>query len=92
MSIEHNRLDVDCRHQKIKLTKSRHILGKQNFQTLHPFQKDTANKISNIMRRPQKIYRTRAIITRSRFEAALVYKPQILGFKKESRINGRSAS
>ena len=37
-------------------------------------------------------YRTRAIITRSRFEAALVYKPQILGFKKESRINGRSAS
>ena len=42
MSIEHNRLDVGCRHQKIKLTKSRHILGKQNFQTLHPFQKDTA--------------------------------------------------
>ena len=56
MSIEHNRLDVDCRHQKIKQTKSRHILGKQNFQTLHPFQKDTADKISNIMRRPQKIY------------------------------------
>ena len=37
-------------------------------------------------------YRTRAIIGRSRFEAALVYKPQILGFKKESRINVRSAS
>ena len=26
-------------------------------------------------------YRTRAIIGRSRFEAALVYKPRILGFK-----------
>ena len=36
------------------------------------------------------IYRTRAIIRRSRFEAALVYKPRILGFKKESRNNGRS--
>ena len=35
-------------------------------------------------------YRTRAIISRSRFEAALVYKPRILGFKKESRNNGRS--
>ena len=28
-------------------------------------------------------YRTRAIISRSRFEAALVYKPQILGLKIE---------
>ena len=28
-------------------------------------------------------YRTRAIIGRSRFEAALVYKPQILGLKNE---------
>ena len=28
-------------------------------------------------------YRTRAIIGRSRFEAALVYKPRILGFKSE---------
>ena len=36
------------------------------------------------------IYRTRTIITRSRFEAALVYKPQILRFKKESRNNGLS--
>ena len=27
-------------------------------------------------------YRTRAIISRSRFEAALVYKPRILSFKK----------
>ena len=38
------------------------------------------------------IYRTRAIISRSRFEAALVYKPRILSFKKESRNNGRSAT
>ena len=38
------------------------------------------------------MYRTRAIISRSRFEAALVYKPQILSFKKESRNNGRSAA
>ena len=29
------------------------------------------------------IYRTRAIIGRSRFEAALVYKPRILGLKSE---------
>ena len=29
------------------------------------------------------IYRTRAIITRSRFETALVYKPRILGLKNE---------
>ena len=29
------------------------------------------------------IYRTRAIIGRSRFEAALVYKPRILGLKNE---------
>ena len=29
------------------------------------------------------IYRTRTIITRSRFEAALVYKPQILSLKNE---------
>ena len=36
-------------------------------------------------------YRTRAIISRSRFETALVYKPRILSFKKESRNNGRSA-
>ena len=28
-------------------------------------------------------YRTRAIIGRSRFEAALVYKPRILGLKSE---------
>ena len=28
-------------------------------------------------------YRTRAIISRSRFEAALVYKPRILGLKIE---------
>jgi hypothetical protein len=37
-------------------------------------------------------YRTRAIISHSRFEAALVYKPWILSFKKESRNNGRSAA
>ena len=36
------------------------------------------------------IYRTRDIISRSRFKAALVYKPRILSFKKESRNNGRS--
>ena len=29
------------------------------------------------------IYRTRAILTRSRFETALVYKPRILGLKNE---------
>ena len=29
------------------------------------------------------IYRTRTIITRSRFEAALVYKPRILSLKSE---------
>ena len=29
------------------------------------------------------IYRTRAIISRSRFEAALVYKPRILSLKNE---------
>ena len=29
------------------------------------------------------IYRTRAIIGRSRFEAALIYKPRILGLKNE---------
>ena len=29
------------------------------------------------------VYRTRAIIGRSRFEAALVYKPRILGLKNE---------
>ena len=29
------------------------------------------------------MYRTRAIIGRSRFEAALVYKPRILGLKNE---------
>ena len=34
--------------------------------------------------------RTRAILSRSRFEAALVCKPPILRFKKESRNNGRS--
>mgnify|MGYP001382418670 CR=1 FL=1 len=28
-------------------------------------------------------YRTRAIIGRSRFEAALIYKPRILGLKNE---------
>ena len=28
-------------------------------------------------------YRTRAIITRSRFETTLVYKPRILGLKNE---------
>ena len=54
MSIEHNGKDVDCRHQKIKVTKLRQVLGKQNFQTLHPFQKNTANKSSYILRRPQK--------------------------------------
>jgi hypothetical protein len=37
-------------------------------------------------------YRTRAIISRSRFEAALIYKTRILSFKKESRNNGRSAA
>ena len=31
----------------------------------------------------EMIYRTRAIISRSRFEAALVYKPRILGLKNE---------
>ena len=31
----------------------------------------------------QSRYRTRAIITRSRFETALVYKPRILGLKNE---------
>ena len=31
----------------------------------------------------QTIYRTRAIIGRSRFEAALVYKPRILSLKNE---------
>ena len=34
----------------------------------------------------------RAIISPSRFEAAHVYKPRILSFKKESRNNGRSVS
>ena len=29
------------------------------------------------------IYRTRAIISRSRFEAALIYKPRILSLKNE---------
>jgi hypothetical protein len=38
------------------------------------------------------IYRMRAIISRSRFEAALVYKPRILSLKKESRNNGRSVA
>jgi hypothetical protein len=38
------------------------------------------------------MYRTHAIISRSRFEAILVYKPWILSFKKESRNNGRSAA
>jgi hypothetical protein len=37
-------------------------------------------------------YRTRAITSRSGFEAALVYKPRILSFKKESRNNGRSGA
>jgi hypothetical protein len=36
------------------------------------------------------MYRTRAIISRSRFEAALVYKPRILSFKKVYRNIGRS--
>ena len=31
----------------------------------------------------QLVYRTRAIIGRSGFEAALVYKPRILGLKNE---------
>ena len=31
-------------------------------------------------------------MSRSRFEAALIYKSRILSFKKESRNNGRSAS
>ena len=35
-------------------------------------------------------YRTRVIISCSRFEAALVYKLRILSFKKESRNSGRS--
>ena len=30
-----------------------------------------------------RVYRTRAIISRSRFEAALVYKPRILSLKNE---------
>ena len=37
-------------------------------------------------------YRTRAIISRSRFEAALVYKPQILSLKKVFCIISRSAA
>ena len=32
---------------------------------------------------PPLVYRTRAIISRSRFEAALVYKPRILSLKNE---------
>ena len=31
----------------------------------------------------KEVYRTRAIIGRSRFEAALIYKPQILGLENE---------
>ena len=38
----------------------------------------TAYDISNLYK-----YRTRAIITRSRFETALDYKPRILGLKNE---------
>ena len=38
------------------------------------------------------IYRTRAILTRSRFEAALVYKPRILSLKKVSSNTSRSAA
>ena len=46
------------------------------------------NRFSSIQKIPSSIqiyliYRTRAIIGRSRFEAALVYKPRILGLKSE---------
>ena len=40
--------------------------------------------MAEISKKLSKIYyRTRAIISRSRFEAALVYKPRILGLKNE---------
>ena len=42
--------------------------------------------------RGQNIYRTRAIISHSWFEAALIYKPRILSFKKVYRNIGRSAA
>ena len=43
-------------------------------------QKERKEEAKNI-KKPR--YRTRAIISRSRFEAALVYKPRILGLKIE---------
>ena len=39
--------------------------------------------VTSNLDRQSLIYRTRAIIGRSRFEAALVYKPQILGLNNE---------
>ena len=38
---------------------------------------------NNFDEKIENIYRTRAIIGRSRFEATLVYKPRILGLKNE---------
>ena len=43
----------------------------------------SSNCFSDRIQQDNVIYRTRAIIGRSRFEAAFVYKPRILGLKNE---------
>ena len=48
-----------------------------------PYPKDYGLSQINLAIVPKFNYPTRAIIGRSRFEAALVYKPRILGLKSE---------
>ena len=65
-----------------------HVLGFSVENTLHPNAAKYQSKHFHaagcwLYRIAYIIYRTRAIISRSRFEAALVYKPRILSLKIE---------
>jgi hypothetical protein len=60
--------------------------------TLCPEFLNFVQKLFGLFHSKYSKYSTRAIISRSRFEAALVYNQRILSFKKESRNNGPSAA
>ena len=50
---------------------------------LNPLELPPTRKTEQFSKTSVLEYRTRAIISRFRFEAALVYKPRILGLKNE---------
>ena len=57
------------------------------FQTLHPFQKDTADKSSYILRRPQKMYNVKTKRTIVPNFCGLLKKVNFTTYKQEIKVS-----